>query len=85
MIAYAFPNAPEKSPNALTHAHVTLNASMVVKVVIIISVTSVMISKKMKISTDAKIHLQTKLHNVWQHVVVHHHALSVVPAIMKLT
>ena len=39
MIAYAFPNALEKKPNALTHAHVTLSASMVVTDVTIISVT----------------------------------------------
>ena len=46
---------------------------------------SVMLSMKMKISTDAKILLQMSLQNVWQHVVVHLLALSVVQPIMKRT
>ena len=45
---------------------------------------SVMISKQMKIFTDAKMFLLTSLHNVWQHVVVHHLASLVVQAVMKL-
>ena len=39
VIACAFQTAPGKRQNALTHVHVTLNATMVVTDVIIISVT----------------------------------------------
>jgi len=84
MTACASQTAPEKKQNVLIHAHVTLNATMVVMDVIIISVTSVMMSKKTKIFTDAKTFLQTSSHNVWQHVAVLHRALLAVLAIMKM-
>jgi len=83
VIACAFQTAPGKRQNVLIHAHVTLNVTMVATDVIIISVTSVMISKQMKIFTDAKMFLLMSLHNVWQHVAVHPLASSVVQAVMK--